>query len=134
MTRWHSMLLMARVCVCLPWLNPAVQGSAESASLLWGEFAYSAHLIICTMCDEEPSILMGNSTDAFPKWRSGEQTPLPTLLRSFTFFSPLLFLALSVSLFEPSPTPLSQLTLFFPFHPPLASLPPLPPPPAFSLP
>lgn len=38
------------------------------------------------MCEEEPPILLGNSTDAFLKWRSGEPSLLP--LSSLLLFPP----------------------------------------------
>lgn len=79
-TKWHPGAACGwRVGLCALWVEPAVQGSAEGARLLWGDFAYLAHLIICTMCDEEPPILLSNSTHAFLKWRSGEPAPPPPL-------------------------------------------------------
>ena len=98
------------------WVNPAVQGSAEGAHSLWGEFAYEAHLIICTMCDEEPPILLGNSTDAFLKWRSGEPSllPLPSVPSLFHAVVPSLLCGfrLTISASSDSPNSLLPSALF----------------------
>ncbi len=75
------------------------------------------------MCDEELPILLGNSSDAFLKWRSGEPSLLPpsSFLLFSLYFTQLFphFSAFSVTLFQP---PLTLCSLSTPFSFPSFSL------------
>lgn len=91
------------------------------------------------MCDEEPPILLGNSTDAFLKWRSGEPFLLP--LSSFLPLPPhfiLLFPMFSVCFQHPlTPLQLSApfnffLLFSFPILMSVRAPPPPPPSPTLS--
>lgn len=95
-------------------------------SRLWAQLASSVHLIICTVCDEEPCILSGNSTDASLSGALGNRLSSPTspLCPSPAPHHPplpILFLAVVLShlcgfFFSPSlyPTPCSPIRFIFP--------------------